>query len=113
MISILETYAILFGNYFELKKGELMEALSVKENRLNELFKVNELEKDPPFRFVPMVYKPIGFDWMSEFEKEFTQRFNGIIRESEQVGAVHLAVFPSDEVLKKIHHGLRMFCRAI
>ncbi|MCG6197419.1 Nif3-like dinuclear metal center hexameric protein, partial [Anoxybacillus sp. LAT_38] len=79
---------------------------------------------DPGFsRFIPMVYEPVGFDWQRFFEAEFVRRFNGLmLRGREQVHTVFLAVFPTDEVLKRfldesvpgdllfMHHPLLMEC---
>ncbi len=94
------------------------------EKELNDYFKVKELAEDPAFsRFIPMVYEPIGFDWRSFFEKDFVQRFNGVmIRGSESIQTVYLAVFPTDDVLENfiqqaeegdllfMHHPLLMEC---
>lgn len=101
-----------------------MVKLTIIEQSLNAFFKVNELEQDPAFsRFIPMVYDPIDFDWRSFFEEEFVSRFNGLmIRGFEEVGAVYLAVFPSDQVLETfinhanegdllfMHHPILMEC---
>jgi hypothetical protein len=58
--------------------GRYMELILSLENRLNDFFKVKELDKDPGFsKFIPMVYDPIGFDWKNYFEQDFTKRFNG------------------------------------
>lgn len=74
-----------------------------------------------------MVYDPIRFDRKNAFEPDFTERFNGLliklmIKGSEKVRTVHLAVFPTDEVLETflddarsgdllfMHHPLFMEC---
>jgi putative NIF3 family GTP cyclohydrolase 1 type 2 len=101
-----------------------MESILILEDRLNDFFKVKELDKDPGFsKFIPMVYDPIEFDWKFFFEKDFTTRFNGLmLKGTENVQTVHLAVFPTDEVLETfinesqsgdllfMHHPLFMEC---
>lgn len=101
-----------------------MELLPNLINKLNDLFKVKELDKDPGFsRFIPMVYDPIRFDGKNAFEPDFTERFNELmIKGSAKVRTVHLAVFPTDEVLETfiddaqsgdllfMHHPLFMEC---
>ncbi|MGM7702775.1 Nif3-like dinuclear metal center hexameric protein [Pseudalkalibacillus sp. Hm43] len=101
-----------------------MISLTKIEKELNDYFRVKELPEDPAFsRFIPMVYDPIGFDWRSFFEEDFVQRFNGVMmRGSETVKTVYLAVFPTDEVLESfiqqaeegdllfMHHPLLMEC---
>jgi putative NIF3 family GTP cyclohydrolase 1 type 2 len=70
-----------------------------------------------------MVYEPIGFDWQSFFEVDFTARFNGLmLRGAEEVNIVYCSVFPTVEVLQKfidssregdllfLHHPLDMAC---
>lgn len=90
----------------------------------DEEFKIKETEKDPAMsRFVPMVYDPIGFDWKTFFEKEFCERFNGLmIKGSEHISKVICVVFFNDEVVQKIlamneneimifaHHPVQMEC---
>ena len=78
-----------------------MERLSSLVARLDALFALGSLERDPGFSlFVPMVYDPIGFDWRRRFEPGFAERFNGlVVRGGGRVGAVFCAAFPSAEVL--------------
>jgi len=92
--------------------------------QLEQLFYLDQWEKDPAFsRFIPTVYEPIGFAWRDFFEQEFVQRFNGLmIRGSEEVSTVFLAVFPTEDVLDRflsesspgdllfMHHPLVMEC---
>lgn len=101
-----------------------MEKRSVLESELNRLFRLEDYDRDPSFsRFIPMVYDPIGFDWKNTFEPDFVQRFNGLmIKGAEVVRNVYLAVFPTDDVLKRfleqsqegdrlfMHHPLLMEC---
>ncbi|MBA4494461.1 Nif3-like dinuclear metal center hexameric protein [Paenactinomyces guangxiensis] len=101
-----------------------MEYLSKIEARLNQLFRVKELGKDPAFsRFIPSVYDSAGYDWKSGFNGEFNKYFNGLmIKGYDQVDQVFLAVFPTDDVLKRfidqsqegdllfMHHPLLMEC---
>ncbi|CAJ1004342.1 MULTISPECIES: Nif3-like dinuclear metal center hexameric protein [Brevibacillus] len=101
-----------------------MESLMHLEQAFTRLFRMDEWESDPGFsRFIPMVYDPIGFDWRRFFEAEFVRRFNGLmLKGREQVHTVFLAVFPTEEVLKRfldesapgdllfMHHPLLMEC---
>ncbi|MBP1996885.1 Nif3-like dinuclear metal center hexameric protein [Paenibacillus eucommiae] len=101
-----------------------MESILYLGSRLNDFFEIRDLEKDPGFsRFIPMVYDPIEFDWKSYFEKDFTTRFNGLmLKGTDHVQSVHLAVFPTEEVLETftnesqpgdllfMHHPLHMEC---
>ncbi|HEX8673164.1 MAG TPA: Nif3-like dinuclear metal center hexameric protein [Longimicrobium sp.] len=78
-----------------------MEQLDAFVARLDALFAVDEVERDPGFSiFVPMVYDAAGFDWRRTFEPEFVRRFNGLmLRGGPRVNAVFCAAFPSAEVL--------------
>jgi len=92
--------------------------------KLNELFGVKLLEKDPAMtKFIPMVYDPIGFDWPKEFESDFVSRANGLmVRGSDEVSCVYCSVFPGPEVLQAflekaqegdllfLHHPVDMLC---
>lgn len=94
------------------------------KSELDSLFEINSLNKDPAFsRFVPMVYDPIDYNWRSEFETAFTERFNGLmIKGSQEVSTIYLAVFPTDDVLSGfiqdategdllfMHHPIPMEC---
>jgi hypothetical protein len=43
-----------------------MEKISAIESKLNEYFRVKELEKDPGFsKFIPRTYDPLGFPWQT------------------------------------------------
>ncbi|GGE55857.1 Nif3-like dinuclear metal center hexameric protein [Priestia taiwanensis] len=101
-----------------------MEQLNTIVKRLDTLFQVQESGPDSAFsRFVPTVYDAIEFDWKSFFETGFVTYFNGLmIRGAEQVERVHLAVFPTDNVLERfiseanrgdllfMHHPILMEC---
>ncbi|HEX8360150.1 MAG TPA: Nif3-like dinuclear metal center hexameric protein [Longimicrobium sp.] len=78
-----------------------MERLDALAARLDALFAIDTLDRDPGFsRFVPMVYDAIGFHWRSRFEPGFVMRFNGLVlRGGDRVGTVFCAAFPSDDVL--------------
>jgi putative NIF3 family GTP cyclohydrolase 1 type 2 len=92
--------------------------------KLDELFRLDTFPADPAFsRFIPMVYNPISFDWKEAFDEEFVKRFNGfMLKGSEMVHNVFLAVFPTEEVLDRflaeasegdllfMHHPLVMEC---
>lgn len=105
------------------EKQETMK-LDVLTQKLDDFFKIRELDADPAMsRFIPMVYDPIGFDWKSYFEADYTSRFNGLmIKGAENVGKVWCVSFPSDEVLSQImaqaepgdmifaHHPVNMEC---
>lgn len=94
------------------------------QEKLDSLFDIYKLDKDPAFsRFLPMVYDPLQFAWREKFEKDFTERFNGLMIEgSADVKTVFLAVFPTDEVVKRfieeasegdlllMHHPIPMEC---
>lgn len=91
---------------------------------LDRLFRLDEWEADPAFfRFIPMVYDPLGFDWAHFFEADFVQRFNGfMLAGREEIHTVFLAVFPTEAVLQTfieqsepgdllfMHHPLFMEC---
>ncbi|MGO4273941.1 Nif3-like dinuclear metal center hexameric protein [Paenibacillus sp. TAF58] len=101
-----------------------MESLDSICFKLSDLFKINELDRDPSFsKFIPRVYEPISFDWETFFEPEFVKRFNGLmLRGGDKVSNIFLAVFPTDEVLDQfieqsiegdllfMHHPLTMEC---
>jgi putative NIF3 family GTP cyclohydrolase 1 type 2 len=101
-----------------------MERLEVIVEKLDELFQIKEYGADTAFsRFLPMTYDSIEFDWQSFFEEDFVKYFNGLmIRGDENVERVHLAVFPTDDVLETfiaqsnrgdllfMHHPLLMEC---
>jgi putative NIF3 family GTP cyclohydrolase 1 type 2 len=101
-----------------------MVTLQKIDHALDELFRYREIGTDPAFsRFIPMVYDPISYPWEKEFEPEFNQLFNGLmLKGSEKVGRVFLAVFPTDEVLARfiaesepgdllfMHHPIVMEC---
>ena len=78
-----------------------MERLDALAERLDALFAVRELERDPGFSvFVPMVYDAAGFDWRRTFQPGFVRRFSGLmLRGGPRVNAVFCAAFPSAEVL--------------
>jgi putative NIF3 family GTP cyclohydrolase 1 type 2 len=94
------------------------------DQAINELFRYREIGTDPAFsRFIPMVYDPINFNWRKEFEPEFSYFFNGfMLKGTEEVGRIFLAVFPTDDVLTRfiedsnpgdllfMHHPLVMEC---
>ena len=81
-----------------------MERLDEVVQRLDALFRIRDYGPDPAFsRFIPMVYDPIGVDWRTRFEPDFTVRFNGLmVRGGEDVGTVFCAAFPSAEVLEAL-----------
>lgn len=101
-----------------------MEKLTNITQRLDHDFQIEKVGKDPGFsRFIPAVYDPIGFRWAEEFEKQFTQLFNGLMMKGASiVNKVFLAVFPTDDVLETfikesesgdllfMHHPLLMEC---
>jgi putative NIF3 family GTP cyclohydrolase 1 type 2 len=78
-----------------------MEFLSTITQKLDKLFGVEELDKDPSFSFLlPMVYEHAGLDWQSYFEPAFCVRFNGImLRGANQVETVYCGVLPTPQVL--------------
>ncbi len=99
-------------------------SLSRVEELLDDTFAITRFGVDPAFRrFIPMVYDPIGFDWRSFFEPEFTERFNGVmIRGDSAVSKVWCISFPREAVLDWIlaraqpgdvifcHHPIDMEC---
>lgn len=101
-----------------------MELLHDVQRKLDLFFDIHQLDKDPAFsRFIPMVYDPIGFDWKSKFEEDFTQRFNGLMMKGgPELHRIFLASFPTDEVLTMfieeadegdllfMHHPIPMEC---
>lgn len=94
------------------------------KNKLDDFFEIKKLALDPSMsKYIPMVYDPIGFDWKNEFEKDFTERLNGLmVRGLEQVENIWCIVFPSDVILADIlakakqgdlifsHHPINMEC---
>ncbi|MFX3625684.1 MAG: Nif3-like dinuclear metal center hexameric protein [Ectobacillus sp.] len=80
-----------------------MERRDAIGQKLDELFQLDAFPADPAFsRFIPMVYNPISFDWKSAFTEEFVKKFNGfMLKGSETVHNVFLAVFPTEEVLQR------------
>ncbi|PLT28855.1 Nif3-like dinuclear metal center hexameric protein [Peribacillus deserti] len=91
---------------------------------MDQEFALENFGKDPAFsRFLPDAYDSVLFDWKSQFEFPFTQRFNGLlIKGSPFVHRIFLAVFPTDHVLEHfiekssegdllfMHHPLLMEC---
>lgn len=79
-----------------------MEQLEELAARLDALFSVDRLERDPGFsRIVPLVYDAAGFDWRRTLEPGFIKRFNGLmLRGGPRVSAVFCAAFPSADVLE-------------
>jgi putative NIF3 family GTP cyclohydrolase 1 type 2 len=87
-------------------------------------FRLNDVPVDPAFsRFLPMVYDPVAFPWLTIFEADFVQRCNGLmIRGRATVGKVWCIVFPSAVILDRIidqaqpgdllfsHHPIDMEC---
>ncbi|MCA1053766.1 Nif3-like dinuclear metal center hexameric protein [Rossellomorea aquimaris] len=100
-----------------------MTLLSDIVNKLNDEFVIEAYGKDASFsRFLPQAYNS-RFDWKAEFEEGFTHYFNGLmIRGLQTVGRVHLAVFPTEDVLERfikesdpgdllfMHHPIVMEC---
>ena len=98
--------------------------LSDLVNKLNTLFKVKELEKDPAMsQFVPMVYKDYPEELKNLYEPEFLKRFNGLmVKGGEKIHTVFTASFPHDEILDKffvqsetgdllfLHHPIPLEC---
>ncbi|MBE7121539.1 Nif3-like dinuclear metal center hexameric protein [Bacillus cereus] len=103
-----------------------MPALKAIEQSLNHLFQIKKYGKDSAFsRFIPATYDQIQFPWQQFFEANFVELFNGLmIRGTENVNTIFLAVFPTDDVLEKfisqsipgdllfMHHPLVMECGA-
>ncbi|WLD94703.1 Nif3-like dinuclear metal center hexameric protein [Alkalihalobacillus sp. AL-G] len=101
-----------------------MENMVKVKQLLDSLFNIIELDRDPGFsRFIPQVYDPIKVDWTQYFEADFSKRFNGLMMKgSDQMNTVFLAVFPTDQVLESfineasegdllfLHHPLVMEC---
>ncbi|WP_411469728.1 Nif3-like dinuclear metal center hexameric protein [Bacillus thuringiensis] len=101
-----------------------MPALKEIEQSLNHLFQIEKYGTDSAFsRFIPSVYDPIHFPWQQFFETNFVELFNGLmIRGTETVNKVFLAVFPTNDVLETfisqstygdllfMHHPLVMEC---
>ncbi|MBJ8055191.1 Nif3-like dinuclear metal center hexameric protein [Bacillus cereus] len=101
-----------------------MPALKEIEQSLNHLFQIEKYGKDSAFsRFIPATYDQIQFPWQQFFEANFVELFNGLmIRGTENVNTIFLAVFPTDDVLEKfisqsmpgdllfMHHPLVMEC---
>ncbi|MET1013575.1 MAG: Nif3-like dinuclear metal center hexameric protein [Paenisporosarcina sp.] len=93
-------------------------------NKLNTTLKINSFGADSSFkRFLPDAYESINYDWKSNFEHPFTELFNGLmIKGSPYINKVFLAVFPTDDILKRfisegedgdllfMHHPLLMEC---
>ncbi len=47
---------------------------------LDELFSVCDWDRDPAMsRWVPRVYRAIGYDYAETFEADFCERFNGLM----------------------------------
>ncbi|PEW86451.1 hypothetical protein CN446_29225 [Bacillus cereus] len=101
-----------------------MPALKEIEQSLNHLFQIVKYGKDSSFsRFLPATYDQIQFPWQQFFEATFVELFNGLmIRGTENVNTIFLAVFPTDDVLEKfisqsmpgdllfMHHPIVMEC---
>lgn len=101
-----------------------MDSLSTLVQKLDDVLNVRALDADPGMSlYVPMVYDPLGFDWRSAFEPDFTTRFNGLLlRGAEHVNTVFCSVFPTPEVLAAflaasvegdllfLHHPIDMEC---
>ncbi|ENQ3080459.1 Nif3-like dinuclear metal center hexameric protein [Bacillus cereus] len=101
-----------------------MPKLQEIEHQLHSLFSVHQYGIDPGFsRFLPAAYDSISFPWQRFFEDDFVTYFNGLmIKGSDVVRNVFLAVFPTDEVLDRflsegtagdllfMHHPLVMEC---
>lgn len=75
--------------------------LSTLVQKLDALFRLDELDRDPTFgRLLPMVYDAADIDWRSRFEPTFAERFNGLmLRGAEEVGTVFCGVLPTPRVL--------------
>ncbi|MGY3717335.1 Nif3-like dinuclear metal center hexameric protein [Sutcliffiella cohnii] len=98
--------------------------LDIVVKELDKEFDIKAFGKDPSFsRFIPDVYDRLNFHWKSEFEKDFTELFNGLmLRGAPEINNVFLAVFPTDDVLERfikeshegdllfMHHPLLMEC---
>ncbi len=99
---------------------ELKEIVSKLDDELD----IKSYGKDASFsRFIPRVYEPLNFDWKAAFEKDFVELFNGLMLKGDtNVEKIFLAVFPTDQVLKRfieesksgdflfMHHPLLMEC---
>jgi putative NIF3 family GTP cyclohydrolase 1 type 2 len=99
---------------------ELEEVVHKLNNELDiEAFGIDSAFK----RFIPDVYNTLQFDWKSEFERDFSKLFNGLmLRGASSIGSIFLAVFPTDDVLDRfigesnegdllfMHHPLLMEC---
>lgn len=93
-------------------------------HKLNNELEIEAFGIDSAFkRFIPDVYNTLQFDWKSEFERDFSKLFNGLmIRGASSIGSIFLAVFPTDDVLDRfigesnegdllfMHHPLLMEC---
>jgi putative NIF3 family GTP cyclohydrolase 1 type 2 len=71
-------------------------------DKLDRLFKVNDLVVDPSFGYLlPLVYEESDLDWHRTFEPDFAERFNGLmLRGDDEVRAVYCSVLPAPEVLE-------------
>jgi len=71
---------------------------------LDELFSVCDWDRDPAMsRWVPRVYRAIGYDYAETFEADFCERFNGLMLQSgDTIKEIYCAVFPSPEILEKL-----------
>lgn len=101
-----------------------MVELEVMVNKLNMELGISNFGADSSFkRFLPTAYNTIDYDWESNFENEFTELFNGLmIKGAPYINKVFLAVFPTDDVLKRfinegkdgdllfMHHPILMEC---
>jgi putative NIF3 family GTP cyclohydrolase 1 type 2 len=71
---------------------------------LDHLFKVKGWAEDPAMsRFLPRAYEAIGVDYRAHFERDFCQRFNGLmLRAGDRVREVFCAAFPSPDILEAL-----------
>lgn len=78
-----------------------MDSLDDLVARMDDWFELDKLALDPTFsRVIPSIYTEINYDWRSDFESNFCQRFNGLmLRGADHVQRVYCSAFPSAFVL--------------
>jgi putative NIF3 family GTP cyclohydrolase 1 type 2 len=81
----------------------MMEDLNCIVNKLDNLFRLSEFEKDPAFsRLFPIAYSKVDYCWESYFEEEYLERFNGLmIRGENKEKNILCSVTPTEEVLSE------------
>ena len=71
---------------------------------LDESFSIQNWARDPAMsRFLPRAYEGLGFDYTQILERDFCDRFNGLmLRGGETVEHVTCAAFPCQEVVEAV-----------